>query len=99
MLGSLAASGAGAALLAGGYFYAAMWPDSQIFGRTLVAGNDPNEIALTYDDGPNDSYTERLLDLLARHEARATFFLIGRFARERAALVRRIRDAGHVIGN
>lgn len=99
VLGSLVASGAGAALVAGGYFYAGMWPDSQIFGRTLVAGNDPNEIALTYDDGPNDSYTERLLELLARHEARATFFLIGRFARERAALVRRIRDAGHVIGN
>lgn len=85
--------------MAGGYFYAGLWPDSQIFGRTLIAGNDPNEIALTYDDGPNDAYTERLLDLLARHEARATFFLIGRFARERAALVRRIRDAGHTIGN
>lgn len=99
VLGSLAASGAGAALVAGGYFYAGMWPDSQIFGRTLVAGSDPNEIALTYDDGPNDSYTERLLELLARDEARATFFLIGRFARPRPELVRRIRNAGHVIGN
>lgn len=99
MLGSLAATGAGAALVAGGYLYAGLWPDSQIFGRTLVAGTDPNEIALTYDDGPNDGYTERLLEVLARHEARATFFLIGRFARERAALVRRIRDAGHVVGN
>lgn len=99
VLGSLAASGAGAALVAGGYFYAGLWPDSQIFGRTLVAGDDPDEIALTYDDGPNDRATERLLDVLARHDARATFFVIGRFARERAALVRRIRDAGHVVGN
>jgi peptidoglycan/xylan/chitin deacetylase (PgdA/CDA1 family) len=83
----------------GGCFYAGMWPESQIFGRTLIGGDDPDEIALTYDDGPNDSYTERLLDILARHEARATFFLIGRFARQRRELVRHIHAAGHVVGN
>jgi peptidoglycan/xylan/chitin deacetylase (PgdA/CDA1 family) len=99
VFGSLAASGAGAALAVGGYFYAGLWPQSQVFGRTLIAGNDPNEIALTFDDGPNDAYTERILDLLAGHGARATFFVIGRYARERAALVRRIREAGHVVGN
>src|SRR6185312_6036813 len=97
MRGPLALSAAGAALLVGGYFYAGMWPQSQIFGRTLIAGDDPDEIALTFDDGPNDQYTERLLDLLARHNAHATFFVIGRFARERPALVRRIREAGHLI--
>jgi peptidoglycan/xylan/chitin deacetylase (PgdA/CDA1 family) len=88
-----------AALAVGGYFYAGMWPESQIFGRTLIAGSDPNELALTYDDGPNDACTEGLLEVLARHEARATFFVIGRFARERVALLRRIREAGHVVGN
>lgn len=76
-----------------------MWPQSQIFGRTLIAGSDPNEVALTFDDGPNDRCTERLLELLARYDTHATFFLIGRFARERASLVRRIRDAGHIVGN
>lgn len=76
-----------------------MWPQSQIFGRTLIAGSDPNEAALTFDDGPNDGCTERLLELLARYDTHATFFLIGRFARERASLVRRIRDSGHVVGN
>lgn len=91
---------AGAVVLAaGGYFYAGMVPGSQIFGRTLVAGRDPNEFALTYDDGPNDATTERLLEILARHDVRATFFVIGRFARERGALLRRMRAAGHVIGN
>lgn len=79
--------------------YAAMWPESQIFGRTLIAGRDPDEFALTYDDGPNDSCTERLLDVLSRHEVHATFFVIGRFARERVSLIRRIRAAGHVVGN
>jgi peptidoglycan-N-acetylglucosamine deacetylase len=91
---------AGVALLAaGGYLYAGMWPESQIFGRTLIAGRDPDEFALTYDDGPNDLYTERILEILARHDVRATFFVIGRFARERVALIRRIHAAGHVVGN
>ncbi len=91
--------GGAAVLAAGGYAYAGMAPGSQIFGRTLVAGNDPNEFALTYDDGPNDACTEALLEVLARHEAKATFFMIGRFAQERVELVRRVHAAGHVVGN
>jgi peptidoglycan-N-acetylglucosamine deacetylase len=88
-----------ASLAAGGYLYAGMWPESQIFGRTLIAGGDPDEFALTYDDGPNDACTEQILEILARYEVRATFFVIGRFACERVALIRRIRAAGHVVGN
>ncbi|MGH9586874.1 MAG: polysaccharide deacetylase family protein [Acidobacteriaceae bacterium] len=99
VLRTLALSATGTALAVGGYFYAGMWPQSQIFGRTLITGNNPNEIALTFDDGPNDGYTERLLEILAHHNAQATFFLIGRFARNRAPLVRQIRQAGHVVGN
>jgi peptidoglycan-N-acetylglucosamine deacetylase len=86
-------------LAAGGYLYAGMWPTSQIFGRAILAGPDPAEFALTYDDGPNDFCTESILDILARYEVRATFFVIGRFVRERGALVRRIRAAGHLVGN
>lgn len=88
-----------AAAAAGGYAYAANWPTSQVFGKTIVAGDDPREIALTYDDGPNERYTPRLLDLLARHEVHATFFLIGRHAVRRPRLVRAIHAAGHLIGN
>lgn len=95
----LPATAAVAALAAGGYLYAGMAPQSQFFGRTLVAGNDPDEFALTYDDGPNDACTESILEILARHEIRATFFVIGRFAKERVALIRRVRAAGHIIGN
>jgi peptidoglycan/xylan/chitin deacetylase (PgdA/CDA1 family) len=99
MLATLATAGATATLVAGGYAYAAMWPTSQIFGRAIIGGPDVGEFALTYDDGPNDPYTQQLLDLLARHEVRATFFLIGRFVRQRPEIVRAIRAAGHLVGN
>ena len=99
MLATLTTTAAATGLAIGGYHYAAIWPTSQIFGRTILAGRDPNEYALTYDDGPNDACTEQLLDLLARRNVRATFFLIGRFVRERRELTRRIHSAGHLIGN
>ncbi len=79
--------------------YAALSPGSQLFGRTIIAGNDPTEVALTYDDGPNDGATDTLLELLAEHNARATFFMIGRFVTQRSETVRRVHAAGHLIGN
>jgi peptidoglycan/xylan/chitin deacetylase (PgdA/CDA1 family) len=87
------------AATAGAFAYAALWPESEWFGRVVVAGRDANEIVLTYDDGPNDEATERLLEVLARHEVRATFFLIGGFVRQRRVLVRSIAAGGHLIGN
>ena len=79
--------------------YATMAPRSQLYGRTLTHGPDPNQLALTYDDGPNDPHTLRLLDVLAKHEARATFFLIGKYVRQRPEIARAVRAAGHEIGN
>jgi peptidoglycan/xylan/chitin deacetylase (PgdA/CDA1 family) len=99
MLTAWITSGAAIGLVAGGYTYAALDPRSQIFGRTIVAGPDPGELALTFDDGPNDPWTGRLLDLLALHNVRATFFLIGRYVRQRPDLAREIQGAGHQIGN
>jgi len=78
---------------------AALSPESQLFGHTLISGNDPNEAALTYDDGPNDAATLDLLNILARHNARATFFMIGRWVRQRPDIVRTVHAAGHLIGN
>lgn len=86
-------------LAAGAWFYAALYPTSQIFGRVVIAGNDPAELALTYDDGPNPAATPRLLEVLAKNDVRATFFLIGEFVRKQPALAREIAVAGHVIGN
>jgi peptidoglycan/xylan/chitin deacetylase (PgdA/CDA1 family) len=88
-----------AGLVAGGYTYAALSAQSQLFGKVLIANQDRNEIALTYDDGPNDMVTERLLEVLAHHDVRATFFLIGRYVRQRPQIVRAIAAGGHVIGN
>lgn len=97
--GIYAGLGAAAGLAAGGCAYAALWPGSQIFGRTLTAPRRPGELALTFDDGPNPAWTPRLLDILAAHDLRATFFLVGRYAQAEPALVRRIVEAGHRIGN
>jgi peptidoglycan/xylan/chitin deacetylase (PgdA/CDA1 family) len=88
-----------AGVIAGGCTYAALSAQSQIFGKVLTAPHNPNDIALTYDDGPNDIVTERLLELLGRHQVRATFFVIGNFVRQRPHIVRSIAAAGHLIGN
>ncbi|HVP52468.1 MAG TPA: polysaccharide deacetylase family protein [Terriglobales bacterium] len=80
--------------------YAAYSPRSQLYGRTyLGAGRGSRQLALTYDDGPNDPHTLRLLEVLARHEVRATFFMIGRFVAEKPEIAREVARAGHVIGN
>lgn len=106
MLSSLASDvcwGLGAAaavgLSVGANAYAAMWPSSQIFGRTLIAPPRPGELALTFDDGPNPAWTPQLLDILAQHNVRATFFMVGRYAEAEPVLTRFIADAGHLIGN
>lgn len=54
---------------------------------------------LSFDDGPDARWTPLILDLLAQANARATFFVVGRPAREQASLVRRIAACGHEIGN
>lgn len=84
---------------AGTLTYAALSPGSQLFGTTIIAGKDPMRAALTYDDGPNDGHTEALLEVLAAHNVRATFFMIGKYVRQRHAIVRRVHAAGHLIGN
>jgi peptidoglycan-N-acetylglucosamine deacetylase len=99
MLTKLVSAGLLTGFAAGGYAYAANWPTSQIFGPTILAGPSICEVALTFDDGPNDPYTLQLLDLLAHHEVRATFFLIGSFVRRHPEIARALRQAGHLLGN
>ncbi len=61
-------------LAAGVLAYASQWPGSQLFGRTLIAGSDPDEFALTFDDGPNPAATPQLLEVLARYKVRGDVF-------------------------
>jgi peptidoglycan/xylan/chitin deacetylase (PgdA/CDA1 family) len=89
----LAAAGAGLTA------YAARYPHAQLFGPVISRTNSPCKLAITFDDGPNPSMTPKFLELLARHNARATFFLIGRNARQCPELVRELAARGHVVGN
>lgn len=79
--------------------WAGLSATSQLFGPVLIAPRRPDQVLLTFDDGPNPIATPRLLDVLARHRVQATFFMIGQFARREPALVRRVAAAGHTIGN
>ncbi|HEY0699310.1 MAG TPA: polysaccharide deacetylase family protein, partial [Micromonospora sp.] len=55
-------------------------------------------IALTFDDGPDPEWTPKVLDVLRRHKAHATFFVVGARVNEHPELVRRILAEGHEIG-
>lgn len=99
MLGSVLAGTAVAAAI-GAAGYQSMAPTGQWYGRTFTgAPAAKKQIALTYDDGPNDAHTLRLLEVLAKHEVRATFFLIGRYVQQRPEIAREVVRSGHVVGN
>ena len=88
---------AAAASMAG---YQSIAPTGQWFGRTFAQGmRGSKQITLTFDDGPNDPHTLKLLEVLAKHSVRATFFMIGRYVRQRPDIARAVAPAGHVIGN
>jgi peptidoglycan/xylan/chitin deacetylase (PgdA/CDA1 family) len=97
---ALPLTGAVAAAAAVAAGYQSMAPTAQWYGQTFTGlPRGSRQIALTYDDGPNDPHTLRLLEVLARHSAHATFFLIGRFVLQCPAFAREILQAGHAIGN
>ena len=80
--------------------YQSMAPSGQWYGKTFTRlRGSSKKLALTYDDGPNDPYTLQLMDVLAKHSVRATFFTIGRYVQRKPQIVRDLIKAGHVIGN
>lgn len=77
-----------------------MAPTGQWYGRTFTGlARGAKQIALTYDDGPNNPHTLHLLEVLARHDVRATFFLIGRYVQRYPEIARQIVQSRHVVGN
>ncbi len=93
----------GLGVLAAGLTAAArsgLGPTSQVFGTfPYRAWSGERTVALTFDDGPNEPWTSRLLDTLADKGVPATFFQVGRCARRHPEVTRRVVAEGHVLGN
>ncbi len=87
------------ALLAG----AGLWPRSSLLGPNLVrlpqAAARRREICITFDDGPDPEVTPRVLDLLDRHGAKASFFCIGERALAHPGIVEDVVRRGHGVEN
>jgi peptidoglycan/xylan/chitin deacetylase (PgdA/CDA1 family) len=97
--------GGAAALLLAAVAAAALWQVSR--ARCFVLVGDITcrvetraaLVALTFDDGPTDLGVDAVLPVLERHDATATFFLVGKQVEERPHLAARLRAAGHEIAN
>jgi len=97
MIASTSVAVLGVASLALGYHAVSPW--SQLYGRTFLGTpGRGTKLALTYDDGPNETSTPALLEVLEKHGVKAAFFLIGKNAALCPNIVRRIAEAGHDIG-
>ena len=71
-------------------------PTPYVIERT---GAKPNELALTFDDGPDPDWTPKILDILKAKGVHASFFIIGDSAEAYPDLVRRLLEEGHDVGN
>ena len=78
--------------------YNTMAPRSQLYGRTVTGSRNRRLLALTYDDGPTDD-TRHLLEVLAKHDVRATFFMLGTHVAQAPKVAAEVAGAGHEIGN
>jgi peptidoglycan/xylan/chitin deacetylase (PgdA/CDA1 family) len=80
-----------------------LWPKSRLLGANMLrlphAAARRNEIALTFDDGPDADVTPRVLDILDTRHAQASFFVIGDKAARHPGLIREIVKRGHSIEN
>ncbi len=65
----------------------------------LHGPRDSNQVSLSFDDAPDERFTPQILDILAEHKIKATFFIVGDRALKHPELVKRILDEGHDIGN
>ena len=66
--------------------------------NSLDPSADEHSLLLSFDDGPDENYTPQLLDILAKHQVKAIFFLPGFKAEMHPDLVRKIAEQGHQIG-
>jgi peptidoglycan/xylan/chitin deacetylase (PgdA/CDA1 family) len=73
--------------------------DSQFYTKVICKFESANEIALTFDDGPNPVTTEKILDTLKKNHIKATFFCIGKNIEKFPEIFQRIVNEGHIVGN
>ncbi len=76
-----------------------VWIRKLFPGLIWTIPNDNNEIYLTFDDGPDPEVTPWVLDLLAKYDAKATFFCLGRNVERYPEIFKRILCEGHAVGN
>jgi peptidoglycan/xylan/chitin deacetylase (PgdA/CDA1 family) len=87
------------AMAAASLYYATSAVRSQWLGRTCWRGRtDINAVTLTFDDGPSPD-TERILDVLAKYNVSATFFMVGREVESFPGIAQRVLAEGHEVGN
>ena len=87
-------------LVAAGVREIAKEPCFQLVGDlTCRVDTATKVVALTFDDGPTEMGVDAVLPVLARYDAKATFFLVGNAAERKPALVRRLLESGHEVGN
>src|SRR5579862_2650649 len=92
---AVAALAAYVALILGGVFVL-RW---RVFVDAVVRGpRGAQGVALTFDDGPDPASTPRILQVLAKRGAKATFFVVGRKVEEHPEVVRAILEQGHAVG-
>lgn len=64
-----------------------------------VNPNKERTVALTFDDGPHETQTDKILEILDKYDVKATFFVLGKSAEAHPDVLRRVIDAGHEVGN
>lgn len=70
-----------------------------LLGTITEVSTKKNVAAFTFDDGPSQEYTPKLLDILHRYQAKATFFMLGKQIQQYPQIVKQVIDSGHAIGN
>jgi peptidoglycan-N-acetylglucosamine deacetylase len=100
--GVVRAGATAAALLTAG---AACWigansPTAMWFGSQVAHGpRDARQVAITFDDGPDDPYTLEIAGILDERGAKGTFFMVGKALDRRPDIARALREDGHLLGN
>lgn len=90
----------GGALMLGAALDPLVNPRNPGFSKVMFHGSRARRaLALTFDDGPEPPYTERILDVLGEYGVKATFFVVGAQVLRHPELARRILDEGHLLGN